>query len=330
MSPGNHEPLVCEVDFENTAQRLDKYLAAQFPGLSRNRLQSWIEGGHVLCNGAIIKGLSHKVKEGEIYTLTPPPLQDAIPKAQIIQLDIIYEDKDLLVINKAPGMVVHPAPGHYDSTLVNALLAHCGDSLSGIGDVRRPGIVHRLDKDTSGLMVVAKNDTAHNGLASQFSVENGGKQLTRTYLALVWGHPHPLQGTITTQIGRHPKNRQKMAVVKDSTGKKSITHYTTKKLWGLGPKEEIKISWVQYSLETGRTHQIRVHSHFIGHPVLGDPLYGRRTAPSAKFCPKEILDFKRQALHAAGLKFIHPITNELMQFEAPLPEDMQVLIDLLN
>ena len=330
MSPGNHEPLVSEVDFENAKQRLDKYLATQFPDISRNRLQNWIEEGHVLRNEKVIKDLSHKVIEGEIYTLLPPPLQDAIPKAQTIPLDIIYEDNDLLVINKAPGMVVHPAPGHYDSTLVNALLAHCGDSLSGIGDVKRPGIVHRLDKDTSGLMVVAKNDAAHNGLAVQFSVENGEKQLTRTYWALVWGYPHPLEGTITTQIGRHPKNRQKMSVVKDSTGKKSITHYTTKKLWGVGPQEEIKISWMQYVLETGRTHQIRVHSHFIGHPVVGDPLYGRRTAPSAKFCPKEILDFKRQALHAAGLQFIHPLTNELMRFEAPLPEDMQILISLLN
>jgi 23S rRNA pseudouridine1911/1915/1917 synthase len=330
MFPGNHKLLVSEVDLENAKQRLDKYLATQFPDISRNRLQNWIEDGHVLCNEKTIKDLSHKVIEGEIYTLLPPPLQDAIPKAQIIHLDIIYEDNDLLVINKAPGMVVHPAPGHHDSTLVNALLAHCGDSLSGIGDVKRPGIVHRLDKDTSGLMVVAKNDTAHNGLAVQFSIEDGRKQLTRTYWALVWGCPHPLQGTIITQIGRHPKNRQKMAVVKNSTGKKSITHYAAKKLWGFGPKEEIKISLVEFVLETGRTHQIRVHSHFIGHPVVGDPLYGRRTPPSTKFCPKEILDLKRQALHAARLQFIHPITNEVMQFEAPLPSDMQQLVKILN
>ncbi|MBY0280616.1 MAG: RluA family pseudouridine synthase [Alphaproteobacteria bacterium] len=330
MSPGNHESLVSEVTFENSKQRLDKYLATQFPDISRNRVQSWIEDGNVLCNGKIIKDLSHKVVEGEIYTLLPPPLQEAIPKAQVIDLDIIYEDSDLLVINKAPGMVVHPAPGHHDSTLVNALLAHCGDTLSGIGDVKRPGIVHRLDKDTSGLMVVAKNDAAHNGLAVQFSVENGGKQLVRTYSALVWGYPHPLQGTITTQIGRHPKNRQKMAVVKDSSGKKSITHYTTKKLWGFGPKEEIKISWLEFKLETGRTHQIRVHSHFIGHPVVGDPLYGRKTAPSGKLCPQEILDFKRQALHAVKLQFIHPVTKTLMQFEAPLPGDIQQLMKILN
>lgn len=330
MNPGNLKALSCDVNNDDAGQRLDKYLAGQFPDISRSRLQNWIENGHILCNQKVINDLSHKVKTGEVYTLLPPPLQEAVPKAQAIDLDIIYEDNDLLVINKAPGMVVHPAPGNYESTLVNALLAHCGDSLSGIGDVKRPGIVHRLDKDTSGLMVVAKNDAAHTGLAAQFSIENGEKQFKRTYWALAWGHPHPLQGTIVSQLGRHPKNRQKMAVVKDSTGKKAITHYTTKKLWGLGLKEEIKISWIEFNLETGRTHQIRVHSHFIGHPLIGDPLYGRKSLPSAKLCPIEILNFNRQALHAVALKFIHPTTHELMQFESPLPDDMQLIMDLLH
>ena len=330
MSPGNPEHLICTVDSCSTNQRLDKYLTSQFSGLSRNRLQSWIEDGHVMCNGKIIKNLNHKVKNGETFIITPPPIQEAIPKAQAIHLDIIYEDKDLLVINKASGMVVHPAPGHYESTLVNALLSHCGDSLSGIGDVKRPGIVHRLDKETSGLMVIAKNDTAHNGLSSQFSSENGEKQLKRTYCALIWGCPHPPEGTIVSQLGRHPKNRQKMAVVRDNTGKKAITHYKLKELWGLGPKEELKISLLEYILETGRTHQIRVHSHFVGHPIVGDPLYGRKSMPSDKICPQEIRDFKRQALHAAELRFIHPITNKIMQFTAPLPDDMSSILTLLR
>ena len=330
MNPGSLEGLVCKVNNEDAGQRLDKYLALQFPDISRSRLQNWIENGHVLCNQKAIKDLSHKVKIGEIYILFPPPPQEAAPKAQSIEIDIVYEDNDLLVINKAPGMVVHPAPGNYDSTLVNALLAHCGDSLSGIGDVKRPGIVHRLDKDTSGLMVVAKNDAAHTGLAAQFSVENSEKQLKRIYWALAWGHPHPSKGTIISHIGRHPKNRQKMAVVKDSTGKKAITDYTTKKLWGLGLKEEIKVSWLEFNLETGRTHQIRVHSHFIGHPLIGDSLYGRKSLPSTKVCPEEILNFNRQALHAVALKFIHPTTQKLMQFEVPLPNDMKLIIDLLN
>ena len=326
MNPGSLEPLVCQVEADFVGQRLDKFLAIQFPALSRSRLQDWLEKGHVFLENSVIRDLSHKVKMGDVYTLFPPPLEEATPRAQAIDLDIVFEDSDLLVINKAPGMVVHPAPGHFESTLVNALLAHCGDSLSGIGGVKRPGIVHRLDKDTSGLMVVAKNDAAHHFLSAQFASEDGEKKLTRTYWAWVWGHPHPLQGTITSQIGRHPRNRQKMAVVRPEVGKLAITHYKLKKMWGFGPKEETKISWMEYTLETGRTHQIRVHSHHIGHPVIGDSLYGRKSLPSVQKCPKEVLDFKRQALHAAGLKLIHPKTEELMEFNAPLPQDLEDLM----
>ncbi len=330
MNPGNLDFLSCEVLSNEANQRLDKFLTAKFPEYSRSRLQDWIEKSCVLCNDEPITSLSYKIKTGEQYTISPPPLEEALPKPQIIDLDIVFEDEDLLVINKAPGMVVHPAPGHYDSTLVNALLAHCGDSLSGIGGVKRPGIVHRLDKDTSGLMVVAKNDAAHIALSAQFSVEDNQKILSRVYWALVWGHPHPMQGKIETQIGRHPRNRQKMAVVRENTGKLAITNYITKKMWGLGPKQELKLSWVEFILETGRTHQIRVHSLHIGCPVIGDPLYGRKSSPSAKICPPEILAFKRQALHAAKLKFIHPNSKKVMEFEAPLPEDIREILSLLN
>ncbi len=330
MNRGNPKSLSCTVLTEEANQRLDKFLTAKFPEYSRSRIQDWIEKNCVQCKDQSITSLSHKVKEGEYYIITPPPLEDAIPKPQALNLDIIYEDEDLLVINKAPGMVVHPAPGHYESTMVNALLAHCGDSLSGVGGVKRPGIVHRLDKDTSGLIVVAKNDTAHIALSAQFAIEDNQKALSRTYWALVWGHPRPLHGRIKTQIGRHPKNRQKMAVVREGTGKLAITNYTTKKVWGVGPKKEIKISWMEFILETGRTHQIRVHSHHIGHPIIGDPLYGRKTGPSTKICPPEILTFKRQALHAAKLKFIHPRSQKIMEFETPLPDDMSKIIDLLD
>jgi 23S rRNA pseudouridine1911/1915/1917 synthase len=330
MNPGNPNNLSCTVFLEEKNQRLDKFLTSKFPEYSRSRIQDWIEKACVFCDDEPTTSLSYKVKEGEHYTISSPPLEDATPKPQALDLDIVYEDEDLLVINKAPGMVVHPAPGHYDSTLVNALLAHCGDSLSGIGGVKRPGIVHRLDKDTSGLMVVAKNDSAHIALSAQFSIEEDQKPLSRTYWALVWGHPHPLVGRIETQIGRHPKNRQKMAVVREGSGKLAITNYTTKKVWGLGLKKELKISWVKFILETGRTHQIRVHSHHIGYPIIGDPLYGRKSLPSAKLCPEEILNFKRQALHAVKLKFIHPRTQKIMEFEAELPEDMKTVLSLLD
>ncbi|MCX7338774.1 MAG: RluA family pseudouridine synthase [Alphaproteobacteria bacterium] len=315
---------------DTASQRLDKFLVQMLPEQSRNRLQDWIERGCVCLDEQPIIDTNYKVKDGQTFTLTIPALQDSIPKAEILPLDIVYEDDDLVVINKAPGMVVHPAPGHYESTMVNALLAHCGDSLSGIGGVKRPGIVHRLDKDTSGLLVVAKNDKTHQALSEQFSNPDLGKQLKRTYWGLAWGHPLPSQSKIETPIGRHPKNRQKMAVVHGNSGKESVTHYTTKQVWNFGSKGEMKLSWLEFTLETGRTHQIRVHCQHIGCPIIGDPLYGKKTLPKARLVPDRVIQFERQALHAVTLSFLHPHTQETMTFEATPPEDFLELLEALN
>jgi 23S rRNA pseudouridine1911/1915/1917 synthase len=260
---------------------------------------------------------SRKAKLGDVFTIRVPPPEPASPEAQDIDLDILYEDKDLLVINKPVGMVVHPAPGNRDRTLVNALLAHCGKSLSGIGGVARPGIVHRLDKDTSGLMVVAKNDKAHQQLTKQFA----DRSLSRTYQALVWGEPVPLVGHIEAPIGRHPRDRVKMAVV--GKGKPALTYYKVIESFG------DLASLVECKLATGRTHQIRVHLAYIKHPVIGDAVYGggrNRVGDAAKLLEK----FPRQALHATQLQFFHPRTEKLMSFKAPLPKDMAELIKKLR
>ncbi|HEU5046335.1 MAG TPA: RluA family pseudouridine synthase [Rickettsiales bacterium] len=285
--------------------RLDKCLAARLPDFSRSRIQQLIETECVKAEGRTITDSSRKVKQGDIYEITLLPPQASEVKANPLALEIVYEDADLLVINKAPGMTVHPAPGHTEDTLVNALLAHCGDSLSGIGGVMRPGIVHRIDKDTSGLLVVAKHDTAHRHLAAQLAE----RTLKRQYLAVVKGVPKPLSGTIEGNIARSPTNRKKMAVVK-SGGKHALTHYRT--------EEILKDSTlVRCILETGRTHQIRVHMTHIGHPLIGDPVYGRAGKQ---------FDFDRQALHAEQLTLVHPVSGKVMEFHAPLPQDM---LDLL-
>lgn len=320
------ETITVKVSDTDGGQRLDKVLAAGAEGLSRARVQALIDGGHVREAGVSVSGSSRKVKPGEIYEIDVPPAVEATPVAQDIPLDIAYEDDDLIVINKPADLVVHPAAGNHDGTLVNALLAHCGDALSGIGGVKRPGIVHRLDKETSGLMVVAKNDAAHHGLSEQLST----RELTRVYQAIVWGVPTPAQGRIETQIGRHKTNRKKMAVL-DGGGKDAVTDYRVLETFGL------LASLVECRLKTGRTHQIRVHMSHIGYPLAGDPLYGKGSP--AKFlrqmkAPEAIAaalnDFPRQALHAAQLEFIHPISDTKISLRADLPADMQALLQILR
>lgn len=312
------------VDTDAVGLRLDRFLVQQLPSLSRTRLQDLIEQGHVKLRDKAITDVSHRIKEGDNYTLTvPPPEEEQSILAQPLPLEILFEDEDFLIINKAAGMVVHPAPGHRESTLVNALLAHCGDSLSGIGGVKRPGIVHRLDKDTSGLIIVAKNDKAHHSLSEQLST----RTLSRRYWALVWGTLPQQAGLIEGAIGRSPKNRQKMAVVTRG-GKEAQTRYTVKKIYTAPISHLHTISLIECALLTGRTHQIRVHFSTAGHPLLGDPQYGRKGTP--KIWPTGVHQFPRQALHAFQLTLQHPRTQEVMVFEAPLPSDMQNLIELLQ
>lgn len=315
-------------DESHAGQRLDRVLAILIPDLSRSRLQALIDQGCVHHERATITDASLKVKPQQTFTVQIPETVPSHIVAQDIALDIVYEDEHLLVINKPAGLTVHPAPGHADMTLVNALLAHCGDSLSGIGGVARPGIVHRIDKDTSGLLVVAKHDAAHIHLSEQLAT----RTLKRTYTALVWGTLKQSTGTITGNIGRSVSNRQKMAVVK-SGGKPATTHYQLL-------EDLTAMSLVECKLETGRTHQIRVHMMHIGHPLVGDPVYGQTTqsrmnnTPALRHIAPEVrsalLAFNRQALHARELGLIHPITGKTMQFSCPVADDMQVLIQQLR
>lgn len=283
-------------------ERLDIWLAAVCPDLSRARIQALIKSGRITWNDQSVKP-NAKPKSGVVRIMIPPPIS-AIPEPQDIPLDIIYEDPHFLVLNKPAGLVVHPAPGHPDGTLVNALLFHCGD-LRGIGGVERPGIVHRLDKDTSGLLVVAKSDAAMAGFVRLFK----SRGVCREYLAWVCGKPPKASGTVRNLIGRHPIHRQKMAVV-ETNGKLAITHYQIEKEVG-------DYTLVRCRIETGRTHQVRVHMQFLGCPIVGDPVYGRRTADQ-KLNPRP----SRQLLHAEHLSFPHPITHLPMDFHAPLPPDM--------
>ena len=317
-----------EVPAEFAGERLDKALAAGLPGLSRSRVQALLEQGCVRESGRTVTEPSLRVKLGQTFDVFIPEAEPAQPEAQDIPLDVVYEDEDVLVIDKPAGLVVHPAAGNPDNTLVNALLAHCGDSLSGIGGVKRPGIVHRLDKDTSGLMVVAKNDRAHHALTEQFS----GRSLSRTYQALVWGVPSPKEGRIEGNIGRSTADRKKMAVVTGG-GKHAATRYRVVKAFGTA------MSLVECVLETGRTHQIRVHMAHIGHPVVGDPLYGKgragraggKHASALPEPPRSLfVGFPRQALHAVALSFVHPRKGESVRFQTGLPADMRHLIDTLE
>lgn len=307
-------------DFDNT--RLDRALSGLLPDISRSRLKGLIESGGVSVNRTVIEAPSHKVRAGQVVTLTVPEPEAAEPAAQDIPLDIVYEDSDLLVLNKPAGLVVHPAAGHADGTLVNALLHHCADSLSGIGGVKRPGIVHRLDKDTSGLMLVAKNDAAHNGLAAQLA----DRTMSRTYQAVVWGVPVPGRGRIDAAIDRHPRDRLRMSV--QSHGREAATNYKVLENLGIA-------SLVECKLESGRTHQIRVHMAYKKHNVVGDPLYGiQKTAIEAALRKGGIEGkkadliraFPRQALHAVGLEFDHPRTGARKKFETKLPNDIKALV----
>jgi 23S rRNA pseudouridine1911/1915/1917 synthase len=305
--------------------RLDRFLAEALPDMSRTRFKVLIEEGRVSRAGDAnpAKDPSRKIRAGEIYTVEVPPAIPAIPVPQDIPLDIIYEDDDLIVLNKPAGMVVHPAPGHYEGTLVNALLHHCRGSLSGIGGVSRPGIVHRLDKDTSGLLVAAKNDITHHGLSEQFAAHT----IRRAYCAVVWGMPSPREGTIEGNIGRSPSNRKKMAIVARG-GKRAVTHYCVEH--AIGPRASL----VTCRLETGRTHQIRVHMTSIGHSLVSDPAYDggatrqlrtlsdeQRTA--MKFC-------EYQALHALNLGFIHPVTQKNISFESEKSIYINRIIEILD
>ncbi len=305
-------------------ERLDRLIAGAFADLSRSRGKMLIEQGAVNVGGATITDPSYRVKPGVEVVVTVPDAAPAHVEAQEIPLDIRYEDEDLLVLDKPAGLVVHPAPGHRDGTLVNALLAHCGESLSGIGGVRRPGIVHRIDKDTSGLLVVAKNDMAHASLADQFARHS----IDRVYSAVVWGSPTPGEGTIDGNIGRSHRNRKKMAVLAEPRGKPARTHYAVEKRMGL------RAALVQCRLETGRTHQIRVHCAHIGHPLVGDPLYGRVSAARLDGLGPDSADFvkrfPRQALHASVIGFDHPASGKAVRIESDLPNDIKMLIGKLN
>ena len=299
--------------------RLDKALATllaeQVVGISRARVQALMVDGKISRNGKPETDGSLKVKADDTYAVDIPPPEKAEPEAQDIALKVIFEDEDLLVIDKPVGLVVHPAPGNRDKTLVNALLAHCGKSLSGIGGVARPGIVHRLDKDTSGLMVVAKNDMAHHALTAQFA----DRSLSRTYQALVWGEVFPLHGSVDAPIGRHTGDRKKMAVTAKAS-KPALTHYTV-------VKSLENVTLVECKLATGRTHQIRVHMAYIKHPVVGDATYGKK-ASSGK-ANKALYEFPRQALHAIRLEFMHPRTGKKVRFSSDLPADMKKLLRTL-
>ena len=303
--------------------RIDKFLSQSFPQLSRSQIQRLISEGNLTCDEITIIDNSFKVREGELYQLTVPEAAEANPLPENIPLNVVYEDDDLIVINKPAGMTVHPAPGSPNHTLVNALLFHCGDSLSGIGGVKRPGIVHRIDKDTSGLLAAAKNDTAHRGLCEQFAEHS----VERTYNAFIFGVPAPRLGRIEGDIGRSPYDRKKMAVV-GKNGKTAVTNYKT-----LADFNGYA-AMVQCNLETGRTHQIRVHLTSKGNPLIGDQLYGKDRKLKGKNLNPRVLElvnhFPRQALHAKSLGFVHPRTGEFLQFESDLPEDLALLQDSLK
>jgi 23S rRNA pseudouridine1911/1915/1917 synthase len=298
-------------------QRLDKVLAPLFPDISRARLQALIGEGRLSLDGQPIADASRKAKAGT-YVLSVPPPAAAEPEPQDLPLSILYEDEHLIVVDKAAGMAVHPAPGTPAGTLVNALLHHCGDTLSGVGGVARPGIVHRLDKDTSGVMVAAKSDVAHQGLSKLFATHD----IDRLYIALTRGAPSPANGTIVTRLGRSLTDRKKMAVLK-SGGREATTHYRVEA--SFGPLERPLAARVACRLETGRTHQIRVHMASKGSPCLGDAVYG--SGPPATTVKEQVAaaGLKRQALHAAVLGFVHPVTGEALRFETPLPPDMAAL-----
>ena len=305
------------LDAGHAGWRLDRALADALPSLSRERLKVLTKSGALTREGKAVRDPATKVKGDERFTLTIPDPEPAHNEPQEIPLPIVYEDEHLLVVDKPAGLVVHPAAGNRDGTLVNALLHHCGGSLSGIGGVARPGIVHRIDKDTSGLVVIAKHDKAHEGLAKQFA----NHSIDRRYLAIVSGVPRQSEGTVDAPLARSPQNRKKIAIVAAGKGKRAVTHWKRLELLN-------DAALVECRLETGRTHQVRVHMASIGHPLVGDPVYGRGKTAHRKLLNQ--LDFKRQALHAAHLGFVHPVTKGRLSFDSALPSDMQELFTALG
>ena len=292
------------VEAEDIGKRIDVFAAENYDGLSRSGLKKVIESGNVFVNDKVIKA-NYKLRKGDVVTLVVPENEKLEILPQDIPLDILYEDDDVIVVNKPQGMVVHPAPGHYTDTLVNALLYHCGDSLSGINGVLRPGIVHRIDMDTSGVLMAAKNNNAHRSLAAQLAEHS----ITRKYNAIVYNNIKEDEGTVDKPLGRNPSDRKKMAVVQG--GRRAVTHYRVIERLG-------KFTFMEAQLETGRTHQTRVHMTSIGHPLLGDTVYGPKKQP---------FNLRGQVLHARVLGFIHPTTGEYMEFESPLPEYFEKLIE---
>ena len=312
---------------EDGGVRLDRALQRQLPELSRTRIKQLILSGQIAGDGELLRDPAQRASAGAKIVVMLPEPDEATPAAQAIALDIRFEDGHLIVVDKPTGMVVHPAPGNPEGTLVNALLAHCGPSLAGIGGVRRPGIVHRLDKDTSGLLVAAKTETAHRALSRDFAE----RRVERAYSAIVWGVPVPAAGEIVGNIGRSPANRKKMAVVADTRGRPAVTRYRVERRFGAGTA--MAAALIECRLLTGRTHQIRVHLAHIGHPLIGDPVYGARagrrrihSSTRAGHAGAAIAGFPRQALHARLLGFTHPVTGERLSFESPLPADMAGLL----
>ena len=323
MTSDDMQRLTITAPPEAAGERLDRFLAAGLEApspLSRTRLKALILDGAVTENGATATDPSQSVQAEAEYALLLPPVREATPQAEDIPLDIMFEDDHIIVLNKPSGMVVHPGPGQPNGTLVNALIAHCGDSLTGIGGVMRPGIVHRLDKDTSGVMMAAKSDAAHQKLTEMFAAHD----LDRHYLAITWGMPPETEGRIEAALGRSTRDRKKQAVVPN--GRYAATNWTV--IRRLPPFASI----VECRLETGRTHQIRVHMAHLGHGVIGDPMYGKPMRSGqmpdavARECLAEIRGFRRQALHAASLGFAHPVTGEALHFETPMPDDMAGLV----
>ena len=325
------EPLHFEVADEHVGERLDKFLSRAVEplglALSRTRLKALIEAGDVTIDGAPVLDAARKVPRGGLNELAPPPPEDSPLVGEDIPLNIAFEDEYLIVVDKPAGLVVHPAPGHATGTLVHALIGHCGATLSGIGGVRRPGIVHRLDKDTSGLIVAAKTDAAHQGLADLFADHGRTGSLVREYIALAWGAFDGVGGAVDAPLARHPHQREKMAVTSEGKGRHAVTHWRLEEAFDMA-------ALVACRLETGRTHQIRVHLAHIGHPLLGDAVYGsgfktkaNRLSPEAQAA---LLALDRQALHAAVLGFQHPITGEELSFESAPPEDFARLVNALR
>jgi len=319
--------LVVEATESDLGLRLDIFLSQRLPELSRTRVQALIKQGEVRSDAATIVDAKYRVKPGDRFEVTVPPPVPAEPEAETIPLNILYEDDALIVIDKPAGLVVHPGAGHSSGTLVNALIAHCGESLSGIGGVARPGIVHRLDKDTSGILVVAKTDQAHRALAAEFADHGREGALERSYLALVWGTPPRPDGTIDAAMGRHPTSRTKMAVLSNK-GRHAVTHYRVLETFGGHPPIA---SLLECTLETGRTHQVRVHLAHLGTPVIGDPLYAQGFKSKLRNLPEplctKLMQLDRQALHAARLAFTHPKTGTLLEFNSPLPDELAEILE---